>query len=69
MKSQYVCPNCHVPLALALKLTANEYSVWCGNGRCKPISCDNGGTGATELEAYNELVKAYEKERDSKEET
>lgn len=66
IKSKLHCPACDQSLTLG-NVTAQSVGIWCGNPRCKSITCDHGGDGSTEAEAYEMLVSGFEKERDSKE--
>ena len=53
-KSDYTCPVCRQPL-FKLPAAAGRVLVWCGYGPCKSQAANDGASGLTEQEAFEQL--------------
>lgn len=64
MKSKrYFCPVCEKPLDLE-KRDVDSLGLWCAYGPCPSYAANDGAEGATESEAYYELVRKVEAEQE-----
>ena len=61
-KSERLCPACQQPLS---KRARSEWPflLWCAYGPCTSKAAGDGGSGATEDEAYENLLKAVDNEQ------
>ncbi len=64
MKSTLRCPVCGNPLNVERHPDSADgyYILWCGVGRCPSYAANQGGSGPTELAAFEELDRCVVEE-------
>jgi hypothetical protein len=62
-KSKFSCPECKRPLLQEPTPTGGVY-VFCPWGNCPSAVSNDGGEGATELDAFNALEEAVQREEE-----
>lgn len=65
MKSKYCCPECKQPLSLGVNEATQDYLIWCAIGTCSSLIANDGQVGKTELEAFENLERAIEREEEN----
>lgn len=62
-KSEFKCPSCKQPLTS--NISPMLIVIHCGYGPCKSVAGDKGASGKTELEAFENLERAIEREEEN----
>ncbi len=65
MKSNLKCPVCNNPLNVERHPDTPDgyYILWCGVGRCPSTAANDGASGPTEQEAFEQLKRCIVLER------
>lgn len=62
-----ICPGCGKPFRVSYEVSPGGIAVlfaYCGNGRCKASSANDGASGSTSEEAMRKLHKIVSEEMD-----